>query len=80
MKQSFLLTIATILEQLNINLDCFFEYYTERSEKLSIYFYCRKNKYIKRKYFRTMRPICNGWDNNEWIEYEGKIDDIIVDR
>lgn len=77
MKQSILLTLATILEQFGLG---FFEYYTERSSKLSISFYCRQNKYTNRKYFRTMRPICNGWDSNEWIEYEGLIDDIITDR
>lgn len=78
MKYSLLRITAIILEMFNINLDCFFDYYKERSVKLSIHIYCRRNKYTNRKYFRTMRPICNGWNSNEWIEYGNKVDDLII--
>jgi hypothetical protein len=77
MKQSLLSVIYSIFDLLSLWGDWAFNYYKERSEKVSVYFYCRENKYTKRKYFRTMRPICNGWDNNEWIEYTGKIDNVI---
>ena len=25
------------------------------------------------KQYRTMRPGCNGWDDNEWINYDGEL-------
>lgn len=78
MKQSLLSVIYIIFDLLGLWGDWAFDYYKERSLKLSVYFYCRENKYTKRKYFRTMRPIRNGWENNEWIEYTNKIDDIIL--
>lgn len=74
--------LYSILDLTNLWWPNAFNYYREKSTKLSVYFYCRQNKYTKRKYFRTMRPIIgtrNGiWDNNEWIEYKGMIDDIIT--
>lgn len=78
MKQLTLITIYDILDLLNLWWDSAFDYYREKSLKLSVYFYCRQNKYTKRKYFRTMRPTCTGdWDDNEWVEYEGKIDGLV---
>lgn len=82
MKKEILQTIYNILDLLGLWFDSSFDYYKEHSKKLSVYFYCRQNKYTKRKYFRTMRPVmgCSTgiWDDNEWIEYTNKIDDIIL--
>jgi hypoxanthine phosphoribosyltransferase len=77
MKQSLLSVIYTMFDLLSLWGDWAFDYYKERSEKVSVYFYCRENKYTKRKYFRTMRPMYNGLSDNEWIEYTGKIDNVI---
>lgn len=76
MKNVLLYTLFSTLEFLGIG---WYDYYTEWSVKLSIYFYCRRNKYTNRKYFRSVRPtMLNSkgiWDDNEWIEYEGNLDD-----
>ena len=72
-------TICSILELFNLG---WFEYYKEWNKRLSIHFYCRRNKYTNRKYFRTMKPIavCGGYqyDYNEWIEYDGNLDDNLI--
>lgn len=82
MKQALLQVLYDTLDLLNLWFDSAFEYYPEYSDKTSVTFYCRRNKYTSRKYFRTMRPImgtCRGiWDDNEWIEYERNIDDLII--
>lgn len=78
MKQPLLSVIYSIFDLLDLWGDWAFYYYRERSKKLSIYFFCRENKYTKRKYFRTMYPLRNGRDSNGWIEYINKIDDIIL--
>ncbi len=79
MMNSFLSVYYNILELLGIG---WFEYYSEWSVKLSIYFSCRRNKYTNRKYFRSMRPVMLNskgiWDDNEWIEYDGNLDDNLL--
>jgi hypothetical protein len=77
MKEAILNTLYNMLDLLGLWWSGAYDYYEERSVKLSVSFLCRQNKYTKRKYFRTMRPIGNGWDDNEWIEYTGKVDDLI---
>jgi hypothetical protein len=71
---SFKQILYTILDVTGLWWDGSFEYYQEKSKKVGCYFHCRKNIYTGKKYFRTMRPVFDWRDTNEWIEYEGTID------
>lgn len=33
---------------------------------------CRKNAYTGNCYYRTMRPMSQGYDGNEWVKFDGK--------
>ena len=54
-----------------------FEYYQEKSLKINCYFLCRRSIYTGKQYFKNVSPVV-GWNtDSEWIEYKGKIDNIL---